>query len=751
MSKDLRAVSHLAILLAALVGATASAQSNPPISVEVNAAVGHPIDPRIYGASWADAEELTELGITMNRWGGNAMSRYNWAFSTANRCKDYFFYNIPDLFTPGAGANGRSADDFIGMTFDGGAAPIMTIPLLPLLPENDSKQCSFPQAQYPNQEAFTDPAWEPVVCGNGRYEDGNGIVGDGPRILGSPDPNNIATTYGAAHQANWIQHMVTTWGDAASGGVRFYSLDNEPSLWSGDHWDVHPDGASYDEVWGKMLEYGTAIKAIDPNALLTGPDEWGWSGYFMSGLDQENYGTPQANADRLAHDDMPYMDWLVKQAHDHEATHGVRIIDVLTVHYYPQSGEFWSGSVDPAMQELRNRSTRSLWDPDYIDESWIGGTEVGGARVRLIPRLKEWADDLYPGVEIGVTEYNWGDIDHINGATTQADILGIFGREGLDIGVRWVSPPADSFNGLAFRMYRNYDGTQSTFGDVSVPATAPDPDEVSVFAARRSYDDALTIMLIAKRLSGTTPTTVNVTGFEADGAVAERWQLDSGKAIVRQADVAFNGSLALTLPPQTITLLVIPGAEVPELAAPASFSATAMSTSSVALHWSAVEDAEAYAIERSSHGAAFVALATTGLTSYTDGALAAGTSYVYRVRATAPGTESPFSALDVATTVIFQDDPIVAQTTAIRAVHVTQLRSAVNAMRNAAGLPAADFGAALAAGNSVIAATHIAQLRARLSEARAAIGLTASEHTDPSLAGVRVKAVHLTELRNGVK
>ena len=50
----------------------------------------------------------------------------------------------------------------------------------------------------------------------------------------------------------------------------------------------------------------------------------------------------------------------------------MRILDVWTAHYYPQSGEFWSGETTPEMQGLRNRSTRSLWDPNYVDESWIG-------------------------------------------------------------------------------------------------------------------------------------------------------------------------------------------------------------------------------------------------------------------------------------------------------------------------------------------------------------------------------------------
>ena len=80
------------------------------------------------------------------------------------------------------------------------------------------------------------------------------------------------------------------------------------------------------------------------------------------------------------------------------------------------------------MQLRRNRSTRSLWDPAYTDETWIND------KVQLIPRLRNWVNTYYyAGTPIGITEYNWGAENHINGATTQADIYGIFGREGLDL------------------------------------------------------------------------------------------------------------------------------------------------------------------------------------------------------------------------------------------------------------------------------------------------------------------------------
>src|SRR5207248_4114337 len=168
-----------------------------------------------------------------------------------------------------------------------------------------------------------------------------------------------------------------------------------------------------------------------------------------------------------------------------------------SVHYYPQGGEF-SNDTSTNTQLLRNKSTRSLWDPNYTDQSWINSV------VQLIPRLKSWVNTYYPGTLTAITEYNWGAESHINGATTQADILGIFGREGLDLAARWTTPDAATPTYKAIKMYRNYDGNKSAFGDTSVSATGPNPDNVAVFAAQRTSDSALTVMAISKYLSGST-------------------------------------------------------------------------------------------------------------------------------------------------------------------------------------------------------------------------------------------------------
>ena len=60
------------------------------------------------------------------------------------------------------------------------------------------------------------------------------------------------------------------------------------------------------------------------------------------------------------------------------------------------------------------------------------------ACINWIPTLKAMVSQYYPGLQIGCTEYNWGDEPNLNGATTQADVLGIYGREGFDLATRWT-------------------------------------------------------------------------------------------------------------------------------------------------------------------------------------------------------------------------------------------------------------------------------------------------------------------------
>ncbi len=509
------------------------------VTITVDAAASrHPISPNIYGVAFASTSELEALNAPLNRSGGNAETRYNWQANASNRAADYFFESIGYE----SAAAGEWDDTFVQNTHAAGAQPFLTVPIIgwvARLGNNRTKLASFSVAKYGPQQ-YTDP-WFPDA--------GNGVRTNGSEITGN-DPNEANLPADSLFQQNWIRHLVSTWGASGSGGVRYYALDNEHSIWFSTHRDVQPTGPAMENIRAKIIDYAGRIKDVDANALVAAPEEWGWGGYLYSGYDQQ-YGAAHGYSsfpDRQAHGNWDYVPWLLDQLHSYDTAHGRRLLDILTLHFYPQGGEF-SDDVSADMQLLRNRSTRQLWDPAYTSESWIGD------KVKLIPRMRQWVDTYYPGTSIGVTEYNWGAEAHMNGATAQADILGILGREGAGLATRWTTPPDGSPVFKAMQMYRNYDGAKSAFGDVSVAAGGPNPDTVAVFAAVRSTDSTLTIMIVNKALSSTTAATINLANFAA-AASAQRWQLVNG-AITHAPDVSTSG-LTLTLPAQSVTLLVVP-------------------------------------------------------------------------------------------------------------------------------------------------------------------------------------------------
>ncbi|MBV9851111.1 MAG: cellulase [Armatimonadetes bacterium] len=520
----------------------AAAQTPTVITVDADAN-RHPISPLIYGVAFASTDQLRALNSPLNRSGGNATTRYNWQANASNHAADWFFESIPEQDpTPGG-----SVDSFIAATRAAGAQPMVTIPTIgwvAKLGPNRAMLPSFSVAKYGPQQK-TDPY---------HSDAGNGVKSDGQTDITGNDPHDAHIPSTPAFQRGWVRHLTAKWGRAARGGVRYYLMDNETSLWHSTHRDVHPQGQTMHEELDDVLAYGTMVKSVNPAAQVVAPEEWGWPGYFSSGADEQYAAAHhyQGHPDKDAHGGMDYLPWLLTQIHQHDQKTGRRLLDVFTVHIYPQGGD-GGDDVSPRIQALRNRSTRSLWDPNYKDESWIND------KIMLIPRLKEWVRTYYPGTKIGITEYNWGAERNMGGATAQADILGIFGREGLDLATRWTTPDSNTPTFKAMQMYRNYDGHHSTFGDVSVSDAAPDPDSLASFAAVRSADHALTVMVINKAPDAAAPVALALSHF-TPGATAQAWQLTSANAITRLPDVPVTGGrLAATLPAQSVTLFVVSG------------------------------------------------------------------------------------------------------------------------------------------------------------------------------------------------
>ena len=186
------------------------------------------------------------------------------------------------------------------------------------------------------------------------------------------------------------------------------------------------------------------------------------------------------------------------------------------------------------------------------------------------------------------------------------------------------------------------------------------------------------------------------------------------------------------------------------LTAPSNLAAAATSATNISLTWTAVAGAT-YQIFRRSAGAAETQIGTSASAAFAD-TVGAGTAHVYRVRALASGSTSPFSNANLATAILFTDDALVSQSTRIKRAHLVELRNAVNAVRATAGMAAATFtDPVITAGTTTAKAVHISELRTALSPALTALGFAAPVYSSGVSVASPLKAVHVQELRTLVK
>jgi hypothetical protein len=518
-----------------------------------------PVSPLIYGVNFGDSAQVSRVRWPVRRWGGNSVTRYSWEHDTHNTASDWFFFNIVDGDSNDL-PNGSTADVFIDETRGAGGEVLLTVPTIGWTPKDRAKRWGYSIAKYGPQESN-----ECIATGNVFWctaDAGNGIRSNGTPITDN-DPTDTSAPIDPTYVTRWMQHIAGRVGPAGAGGVRFFALDNEPSLWYATHQDVHPEKPTYDEIWTRTRDYAAAIKAQDPAAQVFGPADWGWCAYFFSAADDCAPGP-----DRAAHGNLDFIDWYLKQAKEYADTHGgLRLIDYLDIHYYPQaSGVALSDDESAATSALRLRSLKSLYDPTYVDESWIGGAGWEGGIVKLVPRMKAWIAARYPGTKLAITEYNWGNDEGATSALAQAEALAIFGREGVDLATRWVAPADGQRVEDAFLLYLNYNGVGGKVSGESVRATTSNVDQVGAYAIRDG--NTLYVLLFNKHTAGRTVSVAVAGGLSQ---AAQLYGFDGGNRLRALGPAApASGALNLALGARSATLAVVPlGAPPPPV--PRSF------------------------------------------------------------------------------------------------------------------------------------------------------------------------------------
>ena len=85
----------------------------------------HAISPYIWGFNYLDSETLKKVGGTVNRWGGNATTNYNWKEDADNKGLDWYYLNSAGAY---ATEKDKRYAKAITDAFSAGSQMIITIP-----------------------------------------------------------------------------------------------------------------------------------------------------------------------------------------------------------------------------------------------------------------------------------------------------------------------------------------------------------------------------------------------------------------------------------------------------------------------------------------------------------------------------------------------------------------------------------------------------------------------------------------------
>lgn len=488
----------------------------------------HPISPYIYGTNQGDLTGEAK-NLTMTRVGGNRLTAYNWETNYSNAGNDYLYEN--DQYISTSTVPGDPMKQAVQAASSAGASIIMTVPMAGYVSSTGNPAVQCPSQPTPAQIAQN---FVPI------------LPKKGSAYVYPPD-----LTDGKVYADEFVVWLESQFPSAQTDPARriFYMLDNEPDLWSSTHSEIHPAQVTYAELVQKSIDFATGIKSVAPKALVFGPVDYGWTGY-----------TSLQNAPDASGRD--WIDFYLSSMKAAEQTAGKRLVDVLDVHWYPEATGGGVRIIDDgtsaAEVAARLQAPRSLWDPTYVETSWITGCCSNGA-IQLIPRLMQKIAANYPGTKLSISEYDYGAGPDISGGLAEADVLGVFGVQGLFAASMWeMSKTSSAFIFGGFALYRNYDGNGGTFGDTSISLTNSDIASASAYASVFAQNSADVIVVAINKTTLTKTAGITIT-HTASLSAADVYVLTSasstpqkGAGLTAKATNAFLYSM----PPNSATTLV---------------------------------------------------------------------------------------------------------------------------------------------------------------------------------------------------
>ncbi|PKL91424.1 MAG: hypothetical protein CVV21_07520 [Candidatus Goldiibacteriota bacterium HGW-Goldbacteria-1] len=443
------------------------------------------ISPLIYGTN---QQMQGNENLTCMRFGGNRVTGYNWENNASNAGSDW--YHSSDTFMctslenpvsdyDCANVPGAVLNNFIDYCITRGYEPLITLPMAGYVAADKNGNVL-------ESQAAPSVRWKTLISKKGSA---------------FSLPPDISDNYVYADEE--VAHIVNRYGLSGAGGVRFYELDNEGDLWNSTHVRIHPSPVGAYEWVTRGAQLAKAVKDVDPQAQIMGPVFFGiWS--MMSQGD---------DWDSVRGTNTWYVPYYLQQMKAQSDADGRRLLDVLDIHYYSEAREGLyppfdynngqcriteSGCNSAEAIQARLQAPRSLWDPAYIENSSAG--QWCGTALPIIPKVQAAIDTNFPGTKIAVTEFGFGGGNNFSGGIAMADALGIFGKYGVYIATMW-NTDYGLFHSAAYKLFRNYDGANSTYGDTKVYCESGDNASMTAYASISGTDETELHVIVLNKSS----------------------------------------------------------------------------------------------------------------------------------------------------------------------------------------------------------------------------------------------------------
>ena len=508
--------------------------SRPTLEIDLDNVVAT-IDGLTYGSNQKLIPE-----VRLRRIGGNRMTGYNWEINSSNSGNDgnhtsYRWLNSLVGMDPTDSRPAAWILKNLELHKSDNADSVVTIPLAGYVVADGNDTFVSPDETAPSKR------WVQVQAAKPGSN------------FGSPDLHD-----GKVFVDEKVAWLVSKAGTADKGGPAYYSLDNEPSLWSRTHARLHPGKTAYNELSSKSIAAAKAILDVDPAAKIIGPALYGWYGHASLQDAPDNKAINKSYGNFSA--------YFLSQMRIASENKGKRLLHIFDFHWYPEaqgggtriSGLEGGSLTTDEIVQARLQAPRSLWDSGYVEDSWIAKSN-GKQPIQLIPRMQKIIKDNYPGTRLGILEYNYGGGHHVSGGLATADALGIFGRFGV-ASCLWAEQEDNQFEKAAFRLFLNYHGQGSSFQENALDVPQLKPELESIYASRSEDSKSVTVVLINKQPKNILKKQILIKGVQESGKLRSfRFGPEQPEILpVSEKELrSVKGGFEIECPPQTATLVEV--------------------------------------------------------------------------------------------------------------------------------------------------------------------------------------------------